>query len=286
MNNHPLAIITDSTCDLPPELITTYGIITVPLYVIWGDHQYRDRIDIQPKEFFQRLVSDPQHPTTAVAGVPEFEQAIQEAIDKGAKEAIFLTVSGELSGVFQTAQLAAKTASIPVSVVDSRGTSMALGWQVLAAARAREAGNKLADILTRVDQVRKRMVLLITLETMEYLQRGGRVGDLIKWVSNILHVKPLIFFNNHTGKLDPIGLVRTHKALVELMFRKYLEKLQGAKKIHIAVLHGNVEEEAAVIADRVKSELNPIELLIQQTGPALGVHCGPGTLALCGYAEE
>ena len=286
MTRNPIAILTDSTCDIPDNLIAQYGIIVIPQYIIWGDQQYRDRVDLQPLEFYQRLANDPQRPTTAVASVADFQQAIQVAISQGAKEAIILTVSGAMSGVFQTAQSAAKSAPIPVSVVDSKGASMALGWQVLAAARARDAGYKMSEILSDVDRVGNKMEFFVTLETLEYLQRGGRIGDAVKWVSNLLHVKPLIYFSHQTGRIEPIGVVRTHKALVELMVRKFSEKLQGGKNFHIAVLHGNAEEDANLLAGRIKAEFNPTELVVRMTGPILGIHSGPGALALCGYAED
>jgi DegV family protein with EDD domain len=164
---------------------------------------------------------------------------------------------------------------------------MTLGWQVLAAARARAAGEEDVDhILNAVEQVRKKLVQLVSMDTLEYLQKGGRIGDAIKWMSSLLQVKPLVSINHQTGRVEPVTLTHTHKSLVESMYKKFFAHLEGCKKLHIAVLHGNVQAEAEALAERIRVEFNPVELLVNITGPVLGINTGPGALALCGYAEE
>jgi len=281
-----IEIITDSTCDIPESLVEQFGIQIVPHTIIWGSQQFRDRIDLQPVDFYQRLVTDHQRPTTSQAGIPDFQQAYEAAAARGATQIIALTVSSAMSGAFQSALNAAKLVKTPVSVIDSKGPTMTLGWQALAAARARAAGLDIEHILATVEQVRKRMVQFVAMDTLEYLQKGGRIGDAIKWMGTLLQVKPLVSINHQTGRVEPVALTRTHKSLVETMYGKFFSRLEGCKKLHVAVLHGNTQTEAEALAERIRTEFNPVELLVNITGPVLGINTGPGALALCGYSEE
>jgi DegV family protein with EDD domain len=281
-----IGIITDSTCDIPEHLVDQYGITIVPQYIIWGNEQFKDRIELKPLEFYQRLLVDETKPTTSQASVVDFKNVYDKVFQQGAQELIVLTVSSAMSGTYQMAKEAAKLVNFPVSVVDSKGPTMTLGWQVLAAARARDVGADVKSILETIDNVRKRMVQFVAMDTLEYLQKGGRIGGAVKWVGGLLQVKPLVSINHETGLVEPVTLARTHKALIENMYKKFFEKLDIEKKLHIAVLHGNALEKAEELAARIQSDYNPVELLINMTGPVLGINTGPGALALCGYSEE
>lgn len=280
-----IGIVTDSTCDIPEALIEKYGIIVVPQFIIWGDEEYRDRVDLQPKAFYERLVSDTIRPTTAQAGVGDFLAAIQKAVENGADEVIILTVSSAMSGTYNMAVQASKQADIPVSVIDSKGPTMTLGWQVLAAARKRDEGADLTAIVDHVTLVRNNLVQMVAMQTLEYLQTGGRIGDAVKWVGGLLKVKPLVSINHQSGRVQPVGLARTDKKLVETMYKRFFEELSVRKNLRVAVLHGNSPNEAQKLAERIKKEFNPVELIVNITGPVLGNNTGPGALALCGYAE-
>jgi DegV family protein with EDD domain len=281
-----IGIITDSTCDIPEELLEQYGIIVVPQMVIWGDEQYRDRVDLQPNEFYRRLAVDPSRPHSSLPSLNDFQKAFESAVSRGAHELIVLTVSSAMSGTYEMAKNAAKLLKIPVSVVDAKGPTMSLGWQVLAAARACEAGANLDEILSQVDQVRNKLVQLVAMDSLEYLQRGGRIGNAVKWAGTLLKVKPLVSINHQTGLVEPVGLARTHTALIDLLYHKFVDQLSSVKNLRIAVLHGNTLENAEALAERIQAEFKPLELLINMTGPVLGINTGPGALALCGYPED
>jgi DegV family protein with EDD domain len=281
-----IGIITDSTCDIPEQLVEQYGIIVVPQVVIWGEEQLRDRIDLQPADFYKRLAVDPTRPHSSLPSLRDFQQAYEKATSRGADELIVLTVSHAMSGTFEMAQNAAKLVKAPVTVVDSKGPTMSLGWQVLAAARARDSGADLKSILDRVEQVRKRLVQLVGMDTLEFLQRGGRIGGAAKWVGTLLKVKPLVSINHESGLVEPVALYRTQKALVETMYEKFFSQLGSKNNLRIAVLHGNALDKAEALAERIRAEFNPVELMVNITGPVLGINTGPGALALCGYAED
>ena len=280
-----ITIITDSTCDIPQALIEKFGIFVVPQYIIWGEEQFRDRVDLQPEDFYQRLETGDLRPTSSQATDLDFLNAIQTAAAQGADQVIILTVSAAMSGTYQMAIKAANKADIPVKVIDSKGPTMSLGWQVLAAARARDEGADVDAIIERVAQVRGGLVQMVAMETLEYLHTGGRIGDAVKWVGGLLNVKPLVSINHQSGRVQPVSLARTHKKVVDLLYKKFFEEFENNKNLRIAVLHGNNLQEAQELAAKIKQTFNPIELIINITGPVLGINTGPRALALCGYSE-
>jgi len=281
-----IGIITDSTCDIPENLLEEYGIIVVPQILIWGDKQYRDRIDLSPAEFYRRLSVETELPQSSMPSVVDFQNACQQAIQQGATELIILTISSAMSNTYEVARTAAALLNIPVAVIDSKGPTMSLGWQTLAAARARDAGASLAEILKRVEQVRSKLVQYVGMVTLQFLQHGGRIGEAAKWAGMLLKVKPLISINHQSGVVQPVGLFRTTNGLLDTLYRKFFDHFKGHKNLRIAVLHGNNPETAESLVERIRNEYNPIELLTNITGPVLGINTGPGAVALCGYAED
>jgi DegV family protein with EDD domain len=183
------------------------------------------------------------------------------------------------------AKSAAEQAQIPMSVIDSKGPTMSLGWQVLAAARVRDHGALMSEIVDQMAKVRENLVQVVAMETLEYLAYGGRIGDAAKWVGTLMKVKPVVMINHETGRVEPAGLARTHKAMIKMLEKKFFDAAGTGKTLHIAVLHGNALDEAERLTERIREEYEPAELLINITGPVLGINTGPGALALCGYAE-
>ncbi len=281
-----IAILTDSTCDIPEPLLKQYDISVIPNFVVWGDHQYRDRIDLSPEDFYRRLPLERERPTTSTPSVEDFHRAYAAAVDRGADSIVMLTVSSAMSGVYQLAVNAGRDAAVPVTVIDSKGPTMTLGWQVLAAARLREQGADVPAIVEHVAGVRSHMHQLVCMLSLEYLSRGGRIGQAVKWVGVQLQVKPVVSINHQTGLVEPVGLSRTHNAAVDMLVTKFVDRMRGMHDLHVAVLHGACPSEASALADRMRSELGPAELIINMTGPVLGVNTGPGALALCGYGDD
>jgi len=285
MNKGSIALMTDSTCDISEDLIQQYGITIIPELVIWGDQTFRDRIDITPQTFYERIEKDPVMPTTTLPTPVEFEKAYRDAIAQGAKEIVMFTVSAAMSGTFQAAKQVADRMGFPVHVVDSKGPTMSLGWQVLAAARAQEAGASVQEMLAAAHKVREKLVQIVCLNTLEFLHRGGRIGTATKFLGTLLDIKPLVQINHKTGIVEPSGQARTRKKSIEVLIERFFEQIQPANPIHVAVMHGNALEEAQVIGERIRQTYAPKELLINITGPVLGIHTGPRALALCGYSE-
>jgi DegV family protein with EDD domain len=285
MTTQSLEIITDSTCDIPAELVQQYGITVLPHVVIWGEEQFRDRIDMQPEQFYQRLENDPVYPSTAHATELDFTNAYRAAMERGVQEILVLTVSSAMSGTYHAALQASSQVGVPVHVVDSHGPTMSLGWQVLAAARERDLGGSIQAILAKVEQVRQSLVQFVAMDSLEYLHKGGRIGNAQHLLGSLLNIKPLVYIDHITGLVESAGNARTHTKLVEMLMRQFFSKIDITRSMHIAVLHGNVLEEAQQLASRIMREFSPVELLINITGPVLGVNTGPRALALCGYTD-
>lgn len=282
---NPIAIITDSTCDIPNELIQQYAITVLPAYVIWGNEQFRDRIDLQADAFYRRLAADPVYPSSAHPTPTAFREAYEALRDDGAEAIIAITVSSALSGTYNAAVQAAMTSELPVHVIDSKGPTMSLGWQVLAAARTRDAGGGVDAVIRAVEEARSHMVQLVFMNSIEYLHKGGRIGNAVKLLGMALRIKPVVYIDHKTGTVEIEKAARTSKRAMRALYEGFFQRLDTRKPLHIAVMHGGVPEAAQELADRIREEFHPKELLINLTGPVLGINTGPGALALAGYYE-
>lgn len=281
-----IALVTDSTCDIPAEWREQYGITVVPLTIVFDDRQYLDGVDLTAEQFYERLPREPHHPTTSQPTPRAFLEAYQQAAAQGAEEILVITISSAMSGTIESARRAAQEASLPVHVVDGKNNSMGLGWQVIAAARARENGGGLAEMLAAAEQARKNMVYYISLDTIEYLSKGGRISEAAKFLDSILRIKPLIFVRPETGTVGAALPARSRKAALEGLYREFFHHIRPGGALHVTVLHNNALEEAEELAEQVRREYSPKEMFISIVSPVLGVHTGPRAIALCGYTES
>ncbi len=280
-----VAIVTDSTCDIPSIWRTQYSLQIIPLTIIWGNQQYLDGVDIRPDEFYARLPQSDLHPTTSQPAPQNFRAAYDQAVTDGAQSILVFTMSSAMSGTYQSAVQATADLPVPITVVDSKSNSMGLGWQVLAAARELGNGRDAAAALAAAVKVRNGLAYLITLDTLEYLNRGGRIGGAAQFIGNLLKIKPLIYVNHDTGKVEAGIPARTRNRAIEGLYKDFFHRLDGDGKLHLVVLHNGAADEAEQLAERVNAEYSPAELFISLTSPILGAHTGPRALALCGYRE-
>ncbi len=281
---HKVALITDSTCNIPADLIEQYQITRVPLYILWGAEHFREGVDLQPEQFYERLVSSPKLPTTSQPTPQDFLEAYRKVRQAGAEEIVAITISSALSGTINSARQASEAMDVPVHVLDSKSTTMGLGWQVLAAARAREDGGDAQAMLAAAEQVRSRVVLLVTLNTLEYLHKGGRIGGATRFIGTVLDLKPQIYVDHNTGRVEAGERARTREKSLEVLYSGFFKQVDPQHGLRIAVLYTTGPQDAQRLAERVRAEYHPQELLVAIGTPVLGVHTGPGTVALCGYA--
>jgi len=276
------AIVTDSGCDVPQALVERYQIIVVPLYVIWGDEELRDGWDIDSPTFYTRLARDPTHPKTSQPTPADFVRAIKRA---EAQEVLIITLSAALSGTYDSAVQAGNTVDLPVHVVDSRSLSMGLGWQVLAAARERERGGSVEAMIAAAERVRDRVSLVLTLETLEYLHRGGRIGTAAKLLASAVQLKPVLEVDHTTGLLEVVSRIRTRRKAVANIIEETFARVDGTRPMRAAVLHGAASDEAEALVPQVERRGDLLELVVAEITPALGVHAGPGVVGFCAYNE-
>lgn len=281
----PIALITDSTCDIPDEWRQQYDITVIPLTIVFGEQTYLDGVDILARDFYTRLGIDPHHPTTSQPSTGMFLDAYRQAHENGAEQVLVFTISSAMSGTINSARSAAEESPIPVEVVDSKNNSMGLGWQVIAAARVRENGGALDAMLTAARRVRERISYYITLDTIDYLAKGGRIADAARLINSVLQIKPIIFVRPDKGTVGASIPARSRKSAIESMYKEFLKHIDPTHPVHITVLHNAADEEAAALAERVRQDINPVEMFISIVSPVLGVHTGPRALALCGYSE-
>jgi DegV family protein with EDD domain len=280
-----IALITDSTCDIPEEWRKKYDITVVPSIIIFGEKQYVDGIEMTAEQFYEQLPKEKVHPTTSHPTPAAFLQAYMDAIKKGAKQILTIVVAAAMSGTMAAAQEAARLIEVPVHIMDSCSNSMGLGWQVIAAARAREEGGTLTDMVAAAEHVREKMVYFVSLNTLEYLSKGGRIGDAIRLVESVLTIKPLVFVKRENGTVGVSMPARSRKQAIEGLQREFFKSVNVKFPMHIAVLHNNALDEAKTLAQKVMETYKPKELITTIVTPILGVHTGPQAIALCGYSE-
>jgi len=270
----PVKIVTDSCADLPPQLAKELGISVVPVYVRFGEEVYLDRVDMSEDEFYQRLQKTTVHPSTVQPGPQDFLEVYRKLSPK-ADGIVSIHISGKLSGTYNSAMMAKDMleTKCPVTVVDSQMVTMGLGLLVIVAANMANAGEKADKIAKEVKKSIPKLHLLCLLDTLEYLQKGGRIGKAKALLGSILNVKPILTLKD--GEVVPAGQVRTRAKGIE----KLVELGQSAKKIQdLAVVHSTTPDEAENLAERLGSVFDRKQIKIARVGPALGAHMGPGAL--------
>jgi DegV family protein with EDD domain len=283
--SHRIALITDSTCDIPADLLEQYGISFAPLYLIWGGKEYRDQVDIFPEEFYARLKTDPDLPSSSQPTGSDFLELIAGAKQQGAEEVVIITISNKLSGTVVSARQAAEKSDIPVHVVDSLSGGTGLGLQVLAAAQAREAGGDAQAMIAAADRARKTMQFIFFVDTLDNLYRGGRIGGAARLIGSALNLKPVLYVDHKVGQVESAEKTRTRKKALERIYQLFFEKIDITRPLYIAVVHSGVPELAYNLAERIREAYQPVELLVTVISPVMGTHIGPGAVGISGYCE-
>ena len=275
-----IALVTDSTTYMPPELVKKYNISVAPQVLIWGDQTYRDGVDIASGEFFTRLKTAKVMPTTSQVAVISFQEIFQDLVDKG-YEVLALLVSSRLSGTVQSAIQAKdlmSSAREKVNVVDSQSVAMALGFQVLAVARALEDGASLKDAIALAEKSYQNTGVFFAVDTLEFLHRGGRIGSAQRFLGTMLNMKPILAIQD--GRVEGIERIRTKAKAQDRVLELTIEKVAGRTPVRLATLHANAAEDARALLTRAEQALNPVESIFTEVSPTVGTHAGPGTVGL------
>ena len=275
-----IAVVTDSTAYIPYELVKALHISIVPLGLIWEEKTYRDGVDIQPAEVYARLKTAKTLPTTSQPTVGDMQNVFQGLIDQGF-EVLGMFISGKLSGTVQSALQAREalgTSAEKVYVLDSNATAMAMGFPVLATARAAEAGAGMKDCLAVANEACQHVGVYFVVETLEFLHRGGRIGGGARFIGSALNLKPILELRD--GRIEACERVRTKSKAIDRVMELVGEQVKGKSKIRLSTLNANAEQEAADLLNRASIKFGAIESILTSVSPVVGVHAGPGTVAL------
>lgn len=267
-----IRIVTDTTCDLPDQVLADLGVTVVPLYINVGQQSYLDGIDMSRKEFYERLPSFEHHPQTASPGPEMFRETYERLADQGAQEVLSIHISASLSGTPNTAQLAAEaTEAVPVTVFDAGQLSVGTGFLVQTAARMAAAGRSISEIIQTLKEKGQRTHLFAALDTLEFLQRSGRMSWAVSKIGGLLKIKPLLTM--HDGE-PGVQQVRTARRATQRLL-DMLENLAPLEEL--ALVHTNAPDKIRELRERAR-HLFPQgkEPMEAEVTPVIGAHIGPG----------
>ncbi len=271
-----IRVVTDSACDLTDELAAANGIVVVPLTIRFGTEELADRRDLSPAEFWRRCKASPTLPETAAPAPGAFATAFADAADAGQTGVLCLTISSGVSATYQSALTGADAVAgrIPVKVIDTRSLTMGQGLMCLAAAEAAAAGASLDELVTLVEGLIGRTRILGVVDTLDHLQRGGRIGGAAALVGSLLSIKPVIQVVD--GVVEQESKQRTRSRSLDYLAAKVRA---DAPLDRIAVSNGAADDIDAVVSRLAGLDVAH-ELLVVDLGPVVGTHAGPGTIGV------
>jgi DegV family protein with EDD domain len=280
-----VSIVTDTSADIPAETAEALGIHMIPLNVMFGRQVFRDRVDIMPQEFYRKLRESEQLPTTSQPSAGDFVE-LYRGLCESAEGIVSIHLSASLSGTVDSAHAARGQldSPVPIHIVDSRTTSMGLGFLALAAAEMAQRGLGAAQILNGVTALIPRMNVLFVVDTLEYLHRGGRIGGAKRLFGTLLSFKPLLHI--HEGRVDVLENTRTKRRAIARLLDIMKFRIGTAQPACIAVAQGDAQMQAIALRDVIRERFRCQELHMCEICPALGVHTGPGIVGVAFYVPQ
>jgi DegV family protein with EDD domain len=275
-----IAIVTDSTCDLPTDLVTAQKIHVVPNILVMDGRSVEDNKEFTRQDFYTQLPHMTTFPTTSTASVGTYQALYEQLFSDGFDQILSIHCSQELSGIFNAASTAAQSVPGQVIVIDSRQVSMGLGFQILEAVEAVDQGVSSGSIAERLQQIRKRLRLVAMLDTLEYVRRSGRVSWARASLGALLNLKP--FIEVIDGNVHSLGEVQTRKKGIA----RLLEMMESSKPLkRFALLHTNAEEDARRLLETLAPDMPTTPLLVNVT-TAIGAHVGPNGLGFVALFQD
>jgi DegV family protein with EDD domain len=268
-------VVTDSSCDLPADLAAGASVDIVPLSIRFGEEELVDRRDLSPTEFWAKCATSPVLPETAAPSPGAFEQSFRRAAEEGADGVACINLSSKLSATIQAAEAAAKAVAdtVPVRVVDSRSITMGLGTIVMEAARAAAAGATLDETVAVAEELAGRTRIYGTLDTLDNLKKGGRIGGAQALLGSLLSVKPTIDVSE--GEVQPGPRLRTRSRALQWL----VDQVGAQPAENVAVVHGNAPDLDRLL-DLLAAHVDRDQIVVADLGPVIGAHAGPGTIGV------
>lgn len=277
-----IGIVVDSCCDLPKAILEKFDIKVVPANINIGKCSYEDGVDMT-REALYRKMEEGIIPTTSAPAPGKFLEAYRE-LEERARTILSIHATSKLSAIYQTAVLArSMVPEIDIRVIDSLSVSMGTGFLALAAARASEAGKTVQEILAIIEDVKARMNVFATVETLKYLQLSGRVSSLQGLFASLLDVKPILAIRD--GLIEAVGKVRSRARSLEQLLEFTQEVVRGAETISVAIAHAYTPKDAEWLKERVETILTCKEVFVVEVTPALAALGGPGLIGVVSYVE-
>ncbi len=274
-----IRIITDSTADLPKEFVEELDIKVVPLNVHFGEETFLDWVELKPDDFFVKLRQNDILPRTSQPSPGDFVTAYKE-VASTEDSIISIHISDKLSGTCQSANMAKDMLQdYDIEVINSKITTMGLGYVAIEAARAAKAGKSKAEVLEIINKALEGMNILFLVDTLEYLQKNGRIGKASAFLGGMLNVKPILALNDE-GAVVPVEKVRGNAKARERLVELLKDRIPAGKAIKGTVIHGDALETAEKLAEVLKEKFAVKELIIAPVGAVIGSHTGPGLLGL------
>jgi DegV family protein with EDD domain len=267
-----VALVTDSTADLPPAVVEQYRIQVVPNIIIIDGKSYEEGLGITRREFYQRMPTFQTYPTTSTASVGTYQDIYEGLLQQGAECVLSVHVSGRLSGIFNAASAAAEAFGERVKVVDSGQLTLGMGFQVLSAAEAIARGANLEAALKIIEGVQRRVLVIAMLDTLEYVARSGRVSWARARIGNLLRIKPFVKVKD--GDVTRLGDVRTRRRGIERL-KEMVLNLGDLERL--AILHSNAKSDAYQILQELNVQI-PTDPLVVNVTTVIGLHIGPNGL--------
>lgn len=275
-----VAIVTDSTANIPAELVKKLNITVLPLEVIWGEETLKDGIDISPSEFYNRLQTAKVMPSTSQVTIPYMQDAFERLVAEG-HEVLGMFISEQLSGTINSAvqgKAAMKSGQEFIHIFNSETTAMALGFQALAVARAAQDGANIEDCLALAEKARKNTGVYFAVDTLEFLHRGGRIGGAKRLLGTAMKVKPVLSVQD--GLVASIESVRTKRKAHARVLDIIAEEIGDRSPISIGTIQANALEDANALVEKAREVLDVKEVVHSEVSPVIGTHVGPGTVGL------
>ena len=285
-----VAIVTDSSANLPPELIHQWGISVVPALLVFRGDSFRDGLDVTPGELYRWLRANKRIPTTSAPSIGDFAR-VYAALSRESAGIVSIHPPPQLTATYSAALAASQLIDdVPIRVVNCDTVAMGQGFVVLEAARAAAAAHERGEpapaamdaVVVRAAEVASKVNLMAAIDTLEYLYLGGRIGSAAALVGTILQIKPILYVAD--GHTEVLAKPRSKAKATQFMLRQMANQVDS-QRLHAAVLHADVPEEAEALRQRIAQQFDCAELFVAEFTPVMEAHTGPGLLGVAFYAE-
>ncbi len=273
-----IKVVTDSTADLSSEQVDKYGIKVVPITVNFGQDSFADGVDLSAEEFFARLTSSKELPKTSQPSPEAFRQAY-ESIAEGDDVILSVHISGKLSGTLNSAEVASKEVKPKVIPIDTRTASHGVGLSVLIAAEAAQRQMPVEKAVEITEKSTVNTFSVFAVDTLEFLQRNGRIGKAASLLGSLLQIKPILYADPE-GMVAPYDKVRGRSQIIPSLVKAAIKNVSPGKPVNLSVVHTGAEESARALLEELRTHYEIADLHLGMVGPAIGAHIGPGAVGL------